>query len=175
MSINFIVDFCPHLGSFCCFSLYVSAKFNLWPSSGLYRICNCLYWGFFFEMRLLNLSINFIADICPDLGSFCCFQHRLKYFNAFFPYLETSMVSGQRLKYYNAFSPYLKTSMVSGQRLKYYNAFSPYIETSMVSGQRLIYYNAFSPYLETSMVIGQRQIIKFLGQYQSRIFFCQIR
>ena len=34
LSINSIVDFCPHLGSFCCFSHYVSAKFHLWPSSG---------------------------------------------------------------------------------------------------------------------------------------------
>ena len=33
LSINFIVDFCPHLGSFSCFSHYVSAKFHLWPSS----------------------------------------------------------------------------------------------------------------------------------------------
>ena len=31
----FIVDFCPHLGSFLLFfSRYVSAKFHLWPSSG---------------------------------------------------------------------------------------------------------------------------------------------
>ena len=34
LSINFIADFCPHLGSSCCFSHYVSAKFHLWPSSG---------------------------------------------------------------------------------------------------------------------------------------------
>ena len=33
LSINFIADFCPHLGSFYCFSHYVSAKFHLWPSS----------------------------------------------------------------------------------------------------------------------------------------------
>ena len=37
LSINFIADFCPHLGSFFVFFLffyYVSAKFHLRPSSG---------------------------------------------------------------------------------------------------------------------------------------------
>ena len=34
LSINFIADFCPHFGSFCCLSHNVSAKFHLWPSSG---------------------------------------------------------------------------------------------------------------------------------------------
>ena len=33
LSINFIADFCPRLGRFCCFPHYVSAKFHLWPSS----------------------------------------------------------------------------------------------------------------------------------------------
>ena len=31
--------------------------------------------GILFEMKLLNLSITFIADFCPHLGSFCCFSH----------------------------------------------------------------------------------------------------
>ena len=34
INIKFIADFCPHLGSFCCFSHYVSAKFHIWTSSG---------------------------------------------------------------------------------------------------------------------------------------------
>ena len=34
LSINFMADFCPHLGTFCCFYHYVSATFHLWPSSG---------------------------------------------------------------------------------------------------------------------------------------------
>ena len=31
--------------------------------------------GILFEMRLLNLSINFIADFCPHLGSFFLNTH----------------------------------------------------------------------------------------------------
>ena len=58
---------------FCSYkSNYLFSLSGLPGSSGPYRICtNCPYRESFFEMRLLNLSINFIVDFCPHLGSFC--------------------------------------------------------------------------------------------------------
>ena len=63
-SINFIADFCPHLGSFCYFSHYVSAKFHLWPSSSAEP-----------RPRVGMLSLVTVSPVITAFHSCCLLYH----------------------------------------------------------------------------------------------------
>ena len=67
--INFYLlrTFCPHLGSFlrCFFFYYVSAKFNLWPSSG--------------DLPWPRIGMLCLVTVSPVITAFhcCCLSHHV--------------------------------------------------------------------------------------------------
>ena len=80
--------------------------------SGLYRIFNCLNWNLF-EMRLLNLRINFfIADFCPHLGSF------LFFFKECLPNTQETWVQSQVRIIPKTLKMVLDTSLLNTQQYK---------------------------------------------------------